>query len=91
MQEEQHRGVGVTGGEQVGPVPHGVRGAHCSTAGLFSCGSAIGATECSMASRLGSSHGGSLSERPSSSRGSSTSKPGVSVAISNSTPPGSRK
>ena len=41
--------------------------------------------------RSGSSHGGSLRLRPSSSSGSSTAKPGASVAISNNTPPGSRK
>jgi osmoprotectant transport system substrate-binding protein len=41
--------------------------------------------------RRSSSHGGSRSPDPSSSTLSSTVKPGPSVAISNSTPPGSRK
>src|SRR6266849_3794337 len=42
-------------------------------------------------SRRPSYCGGSWSEEPSASAGSSTVKPGWSVAISNSTPPGSRK
>ena len=45
----------------------------------------------SITSRWGSSHGGSRSRRPSSSSGSSIGEAGRSVAISNSTPPGSRK
>ncbi len=45
----------------------------------------------SISSRRSSSQGGSVSPSPRSSTGWSTSKPGPSVAISNSTPPGSRK
>ncbi len=45
----------------------------------------------SICERVGSSHGGSRKLLPNSSRVSSNVKPGGSVAISNSTPPGSRK
>ena len=46
---------------------------------------------CSMATRFGSYHSGNLSDSPNIVTGSSIEKPGVSVAISNSTPPSSRK
>src|SRR6266404_2997558 len=45
----------------------------------------------STCERVGSSHGGRRNWLPNSSRLSSNVKPGGSVAISNSTPPGSRK
>src|SRR5262245_61231977 len=64
--------------------------------GLLAChgmsmSSCSGGSAAAICSRLGSSQGGNLRLRPSSSNGSSTAKPGASVAISNSTPPGSRK
>jgi hypothetical protein len=45
----------------------------------------------SMSLRRGSYWGGSFRDLPSEETGSSIAKPGMSVAISNSTPPGSRK
>ncbi len=59
--------------------------------GLFSLGRFSLGSVCSICSRSGSSHGGSLSARPSSSSGSSIAKPGASVATSSRVPPGSRK
>jgi hypothetical protein len=45
----------------------------------------------SISLRCGSRNFGNFNSRPSVSNGSSTAKPGMSVAISNRTPPGSRK
>ena len=87
VQEQQRRARrGIVGGqEDVRPIetPLGVHGMSMSS---WSGGSAA-----AICSRLGSSQGGNLRLRPSSSSGSSTAKPGTSVAISNNTPPGSRK
>lgn len=57
---------------------------------VASAGSSSGSV-CSIRARWGSSQAGSLSAAPSFSGLSSTVNPGGSVAISNSTPPGSRK
>ncbi len=51
----------------------------------------VSGSAASISSRRSSSQGGNVRPSPSSSTGWSTSKPGPSVAISNSTPPGSRK
>src|SRR5687767_14623395 len=56
-----------------------------------SIGSWMLGSSASVSKRRGSSHEGSLSERPSESTRSSIEKPGPSVALSNNTPPGSRK
>ena len=87
VQQEQGgaRGRGLRGQEDVRSIEAGVPAHGTSTS------SCSGGRLAAICSRLGSSHGGSLRCRPSSSSGSSTSKPGESVAISNSTPPGSRK
>src|SRR5262249_49880966 len=45
----------------------------------------------SISARCGSRNAGNLSDWPKEATGSSTAKPGMSVAISNRTPPGSRK
>src|SRR5215213_1554784 len=63
----------------------------CFRAHGTSMSSWSGGREAAICWRFGSSHGGNLRLRPSSSSGSSTEKPGASVAISNNTPPGSRK
>src|SRR5581483_3635927 len=54
-------------------------------------GKRIGGTLCSMRSRCDSYIGGSIRRVPNRSGVSSMAKPGGSVAISNRTPPGSRK
>jgi hypothetical protein len=51
----------------------------------------IGGNAASISLLRASRKPGSFSEVPSASTGSSTAKPGMSVAISNRTPPGSRK
>ena len=88
VQQQQRRSRrGIVGGqEDMRPIKTGLLGVHGMSMSSCSGGSAA-----AICARLGSSQGGSLRLRPSSSNGSSTAKPGASVAISNNTPPGSRK
>lgn len=66
--------------------PARMRGGHDGVAAQATLGRTA-----SISARCGSRPAGSLSAWPRASIGSSTAKPGASVAISNSTPPGSRK
>src|SRR5690606_40318954 len=69
--------------------PAAGRPAHGSCPCSF--GSRIRGRAASTSARWGSIRGGRLRRVPRESGSSSTAKPGPSVAISNSTPPGSRK
>ena len=87
VQQEQRRTgrLAVRGQEDVRPVELGDRSRNVDVELAAAAGRRRSARGRAPAT------GGSFRCRPSSSNGSSTSKPGASVAISNSTPPGSRK
>ena len=90
VQQQQHRRVRRAGDEPMDEAEVGGRAS--SLRRLRRAGGGAAAGDRSSRSRIGLVHrAGSLSAVPSSAGLSSTVKPGPSVAISNSTPPGSRK